>query len=246
MRFAHIAASALGAAALFAAGSAVAATFLGPTFPAPGGTTFVGAGSRISSTGFVGTYTGFDLTQTDDLYFGIAGALSMDGPVNAADALTFNAALSNLALGQAVYTGTTLISANGIRSVDTKLVLNFTDLAGNGLALTNASAAGFSTASLGNVSSGSDLPVLNVTGDFKVQQFYQARFTGSGGGFVAAGAFYDGQPTTGSQLFQSTSGGFYYTEATAGGIPEPASWALMISGFGAAGSLLRRRRSVLA
>ena len=29
-----------------------------------------------------------------------------------------------------------------------------------------------------------------------------------------------------------------------GGVPEPASWALMISGFGVAGSMLRRRRAV--
>ncbi|HEX3886893.1 MAG TPA: PEPxxWA-CTERM sorting domain-containing protein [Phenylobacterium sp.] len=30
----------------------------------------------------------------------------------------------------------------------------------------------------------------------------------------------------------------------AGGVPEPASWALMIMGFGAAGALLRRRQSL--
>jgi hypothetical protein len=32
--------------------------------------------------------------------------------------------------------------------------------------------------------------------------------------------------------------------ATAGGVPEPASWALMIGGFGMAGAALRRRRVV--
>ena len=31
-----------------------------------------------------------------------------------------------------------------------------------------------------------------------------------------------------------------------GGVPEPASWALMILGFGAAGSMLRRRRRAIA
>ena len=31
-----------------------------------------------------------------------------------------------------------------------------------------------------------------------------------------------------------------------GGVPEPGAWALMILGFGAAGSMLRRRRAVLA
>lgn len=37
------------------------------------------------------------------------------------------------------------------------------------------------------------------------------------------------------------------TQTTAGGVPEPASWALMILGFGAAGAALRaRRRTALA
>lgn len=34
--------------------------------------------------------------------------------------------------------------------------------------------------------------------------------------------------------------------ATGGGVPEPASWALMILGFGAAGGMLRRRRELSA
>ena len=37
-----------------------------------------------------------------------------------------------------------------------------------------------------------------------------------------------------------------YTSAVGGGIPEPATWGLMILGFGAAGSVLRRRRTVTA
>jgi hypothetical protein len=32
--------------------------------------------------------------------------------------------------------------------------------------------------------------------------------------------------------------------SNAGGVPEPASWALMIVGFGSAGAMLRRRRSL--
>ena len=32
--------------------------------------------------------------------------------------------------------------------------------------------------------------------------------------------------------------------AADGGVPEPATWAMMISGFGVVGALMRRRRSV--
>jgi PEP-CTERM motif len=37
-----------------------------------------------------------------------------------------------------------------------------------------------------------------------------------------------------------------YEMGGAGGIPEPATWALMIGGFGAAGTMLRRRRALAA
>jgi len=44
------------------------------------------------------------------------------------------------------------------------------------------------------------------------------------------------------------SGGYVieYSLSPGGAIPEPSSWALMILGFGAAGSLLRRRRAIAA
>ena len=35
-------------------------------------------------------------------------------------------------------------------------------------------------------------------------------------------------------------------DATVAGVPEPASWALMIGGFGLAGATLRRRRTASA
>lgn len=40
--------------------------------------------------------------------------------------------------------------------------------------------------------------------------------------------------------------GFETTSLTVGSVPEPATWALMIGGFGMVGGMLRRRRSVTA
>jgi hypothetical protein len=40
--------------------------------------------------------------------------------------------------------------------------------------------------------------------------------------------------------------GLAASSAVTGGVPEPASWALMIVGFGAAGAMLRRRRTLAA
>ncbi len=54
---------------------------------------------------------------------------------------------------------------------------------------------------------------------------------------------------TGPNGVNDTYGSFTLTVRTAeptGGVPEPASWALMIAGFGLAGASLRRRRGVAA
>jgi hypothetical protein len=50
---------------------------------------------------------------------------------------------------------------------------------------------------------------------------------------------------TGSLVSGSFSVTYDYT-AAAGGVPEPATWALMILGFGGAGAMLRGRRRALA
>jgi hypothetical protein len=42
------------------------------------------------------------------------------------------------------------------------------------------------------------------------------------------------------------SGTATFEAAAVGGIPEPATWALMLGGFGGAGAILRRRRGQLA
>jgi hypothetical protein len=51
---------------------------------------------------------------------------------------------------------------------------------------------------------------------------------------------------TGTGGSAATFGGNVSFVLTPAGVPEPASWALMIVGFGSAGALLRRRRAAFA
>jgi hypothetical protein len=46
--------------------------------------------------------------------------------------------------------------------------------------------------------------------------------------------------------FTSTGNSFEFDSLAGTAVPEPASWALMITGFGAAGAMVRRRRTVTA
>lgn len=46
--------------------------------------------------------------------------------------------------------------------------------------------------------------------------------------------------------FTSTSNSFEFDNLASGAVPEPATWAMMILGFGVIGSAVRRRRSVTA
>ena len=51
---------------------------------------------------------------------------------------------------------------------------------------------------------------------------------------------------TDSLTTSSASGTVYVVPGAPVGVPEPATWALMINGFGMAGAALRRRRATVA
>lgn len=68
---------------------------------------------------------------------------------------------------------------------------------------------------------------------------FTLNLNGAQGASVALTVVRDGQWTFVSEV------DFFEREAT-GGVPEPATWALMIGGFGLAGASLRRRRLVRA
>ena len=70
----------------------------------------------------------------------------------------------------------------------------------------------------------------------------------AGNGDQSAGftvTYYFAPNTVNSITFTSDQNAFEF-DTLRGGVPEPASWGLMILGFGAAGSMLRRRKAALA
>ena len=208
-----------------------AAQVVGPTYPPPGGVTFSTNGVSTTQSGRVATYQGFDLSQTDDLYFAITShGLAMDGAIDEpGEALTYSAILSNLAAGQITYTGQTQVNSFGNDlTVFDRLVLSFTDLSGNPLALVlDGTIDPFN-------------PVLEVLGGFRVSGNFESSFNGTT--WSASQTFYDGvqgKPPVSGQLKSSFGGGFYYT---VGGVPEPGTWAMMLLGFGGVGLMMRRQR----
>jgi hypothetical protein len=72
------------------------------------------------------------------------------------------------------------------------------------------------------------------------------RFASNVGGFLFAADIYD---ATAGRTYNVAAKDAYCTSCGGGsesGVPEPATWALMILGFGGAGATLRRRRVAVA
>jgi hypothetical protein len=61
------------------------------------------------------------------------------------------------------------------------------------------------------------------------------------GSFLGLGLTNGGRSDPAYGLDKALGGG-----APVGGVPEPATWAMMLVGFGAAGAALRRRRIAVA
>lgn len=87
-----------------------------------------------------------------------------------------------------------------------------------------------------------------VDGDFETPPLAMAY----GPGVFAGGFFFDRRVIDGSQnLFETRAQArlapaSISVSSAPGAVPEPATWALMIAGFGAAGTALRRRSTSLA
>jgi hypothetical protein len=208
-------------------------------YPAPGGNSvsILGAGPAFPG-GWTLTYTAFDPSAYGKLYYGIgdytpgfvpgAPSLTFDGST---DVLGFNAGLSSLPGGVAVWTGTTnVFTLGGSQLVHTRFTLQVQDLASAPVALTAPASLGLPGA-LGGL--------LDVTGAYKALWSFEASYNPSGG-FSAANSFFDNvsQKVPGYFARSSVGGAFYATP-----VPEPASAALLLAGLCCAAltGKLRRR-----
>lgn len=231
MQWRYALTSACGGAALLVSTQALSTTLVGPVYPPPGGVTFSSNGVNAVDTGRVGTYSNFDLTASNALYFGLSPiGLAMDGAINSpGETLTYSSALSDLLNGIAVFTGTTTVNSFGVdQTVYDRFTATFTDLSNNPLSIaTNPDV------------SGGAFPVLTVLGSYKVGQGFTAS-SSLNGSYISASSYFSNAhaPSTPGLLKSSISGGFYYEPVAA--VPEPGTWALMLLGFMGMGAAVRR------
>ena len=213
---------------------AVTPSFVG--YPAPGGTTASGSGSgTIATGGKTWSYSGFNPSAYGDLYYTIGSyttGFNLGAPILSADgtnqALIFNAGLSSLLGGVAVWTGSTTVPGYG--GVLTEFKLTITDSSNNAIALLDPTTIGLPS------SAGA---VLNVTGNFKAT--WEFLISSNGGvSYSAAGPAYDLLPyKSPSNTLASNVGGAFYATAP---VPEADTYAMMMAGLALVGVAARRRK----
>lgn len=217
---------------------AVTPSFVG--YPAPGGTTASGSGSGPTAAGGrTWSYSGFNPSAYGDLYYTIGSyttGFNLGAPILSADgtnqALSFNAGLSSLLGGVAVWTGSTNVPgySSYYGSVLTEFRLSVTDSSNNAIALLDPTVIGLPS------SAGA---VLNVTGDFKATWEFLIS-TNGGVSYSAALPTYNSLPykTPGNVLVSNVGGAFYATAP----VPEADTYAMMMAGLALVGVAARRRK----
>lgn len=75
-----------------------------------------------------------------------------------------------------------------------------------------------------------------------IQHFFRTNYSGTDFGFLLSGGYYGAEDLTGGGDFNYTDFQFVSTTSILNSVPEPGTWAMMIIGFGAVGTVARRRR----
>ena len=200
-------------------------------WPPPGGVSYSGSGSPITSGGLTWSYSGFDSSAYGDLYYTLSQpVLSYRGSYG--DTLSYNAGASGLAAGTAVWSGwTQVLDTSGIwRTFETRAVLTITDFSGNALSLIEAGHVGLPS-TVG--------ALLDVNGSFKANWQFLAR-SSQGGSWQAAGFLYDTTSKLYSNQLSSSIGSAWYATAP---VPEPEVYGMLCVGLLMIGRIARRRRS---
>jgi hypothetical protein len=193
-----------------------------------------------NGTGFTGT--GLDLTGFTGFYDFTAGPVALPGGI------TYTSTSSSSVIG----TGGYGLNENGVAATTPIIGTNGTT---NTITLTfanpvSAFGAGFSYAVIGNAPVGT-APVISafdingsLIASYDLEALAPIRSNGANEFFLFRGI--DGQGT-GIKSFTMT-GGFIIAAGTFtnAAIPEPASWAMLIAGFGLTGAVMRRRRAAIA
>lgn len=222
------------AAALLASSAAVAATVYSNNFDAEaGGATVLNYNAFNGLTVSLGVV---DLLGPGNVY-GLpcvtGSCVDLDGSRNQAGRLTTG--VYNFNAGETITLSFDL-AGNHRNSVADSFQSGF--IFGGATQLLNATVGGaYGSSNFGNLLTGSWTHNGNIAGSAAYAN-YTISFTAGQAGSLQAFVGASGTDNVGPLLDN-----FGLVSI---GVPEPATWAMMIMGFGAAGSMIRRRRAVIA
>jgi len=171
----------------------------------------------------------------------LAASIAVAAPASAGNFI-FTYSGTNPTNGAFTATGT-LTTSNTATTVNGRQAFLITGITGtrNGSAITGLIPAGtdFGGVAIDNY--------LYATGPYLTDAGFGFSVAGTGNlynPYYFGGAYQEYVRTAAGADFQNTSGITFTLTAVTGGVPEPATWAMMLIGFGAVGGVLRRRPSV--